>query len=370
MLARTFKLSLVTAFIVATFTVTETSNAQDVYRFRLDGNWTDVTDGTSPGWGLNPNNGPGNPPGSLPGPGDETRVNFGNNTVTVDSDVPDVLRLRIGVDESGIVDVNNGGVLTATEDIHVGNNGFDVVATMNVNDGGEVNVGRILWVARDLVGTNSLGLLNINTGGTVNVASHLWWGVFQQGEINISGTLNQTGGILGLGTLNAVDPSLGTATVNILSGGSLNLNNIDAGEVSGSPRLGSIQDGSVIDIQGTGELTLPGNFEAVIQNYVDANKIIGNGVNGAVDINVVLLPGGPGDFDNDDDIDGADFLAYQRDTNVGDLSDFTDNYGAGSLEMTVVTAQAPAVASVPEPSAVVLLFGSLLTATCVRKRSS
>lgn len=369
MMTRITKSSLVAAIVITALAISESSSAQDVYRFRLDGNWTDVTDGTSPGWGLNPNNGPGNPPGSLPGAGDETRVNFGNNTVTVDSDVPEVLRLRIGVDESGTVDVNSGGVLSASQDIHVGNNGFDVVATLNVNDGGVVNVGRILWVARDLVGNNSLGQLNINSGGTVNVASHLWWGVFQQAEINISGTLNQTSGILGLGTSNAVDPSLGTATVNILSGGTLALNNIDAGEVAGSPRLGSIQDGSVIDIQGTGQLTLPGNFEGVIQDYVDANKIIGNGVNGAVEINVVTVPGGPGDFDNDDDIDGADFLAYQRDTNIGDLMDFTDNYGAGSLELTVVTALAPAIASVPEPTALALFITGIVATIGMRRRS-
>jgi hypothetical protein len=127
------------------------------------------------------------------------------------------------------------------------------------------------------------GFININTGAVVNVASHLWWGVSGTAEINISGTLNQTGGILGLGTSNASTPGGGTATVNLLGGGLLALNNI-----SSNTNLPSIQPGSFIDIQG-GTLTLPGNFGQVITNYVDAGKIIAYGGPGTV--NVVIDEG-------------------------------------------------------------------------------
>ena len=342
------------------------------------GDWSVVYDGDpggGPGWGLNPNNPPGTAGPGLPDSGDEARINFGGNLVTVTSEVPELNRVLIGVDEGGTLEVNAGGVLTTTQDVIAGNNRFGNFenpfdAKLVVNDGGVVNVGRILWVSQDIfdLQSNADVGIDINAGGTINVVSHLWWGVVGDATINISGTLNQTGdGILGLGTLNAIDPEPGTATVNILDGGLLALNNIDAGESSPDvPRLGSIQPGSVIDIQDTGRLTLPGNFTAVLQNYIDAGRIIGNGQQGALQITV---EGGttPGDFDEDGDVDGQDFLFWQRDPTVGDLAaDWEAHYGdsgGGGDEVTVVTAVTPAVASVqgvPEPTAMALIvLGSL-----------
>ena len=78
--------------------VAETDAA--VFRYRLSGNWTTVTDGVGEGWGLNPNNN-GSPGIGLPGGADDARINWGGNTVTVDSAVAAVDRVQIGVDESG-----------------------------------------------------------------------------------------------------------------------------------------------------------------------------------------------------------------------------------------------------------------------------
>ena len=273
--------SLVAAFVVASLVVVDAAEAA-VLRYRASGNWNLITDGASPGWGPNPV-GVGT---SLPGASDDARVNFGNNTVTVNTTVPDVSRVQIGVDESGILEVNNGGVLTTVTssgngDILAGNNNSNATGTLNVNNGGTVNVGRILWAAND----NSDGNININSGGQVNVASHLWWGVSGTATINISGTLDQSGGILGLGTNNASTPTGGTATVNILDGGALNLFNI-----SGAPGTPSIQPGSVLDINGSGQLTVNGDLFGVMNDYINAGKIIGAGIplnpNLAVDFNV------------------------------------------------------------------------------------
>jgi len=69
-----------------------------------------------------------------------------------------------------------------------------------------------------------------------------------------------------------------------------------------------------------------------------------------------------GDFDEDGDTDGADFLRWQRDTSVGNLSDWQDNFGASSaLEAASV---------VPEPSIVGLLMtlGLASVAGCRRRR--
>jgi len=196
------------------------------YRYRLSGDWQTVTDGVSEGWGLNPNNN-GSPGLGLPGAVDEARINWGNNTVSVNTAVPTVNRVAIGVDESGIVQVNSGGILTAAQDILAGNNNANATGTLIVNDGGIVNVGRILWAAN----TSSSGVITINNGGTVNVASHLWWGVSGAASIGIYGSLFQTGGILGLGTSNASTPSGGTATVTIGDGGLLALNNISSARI-------------------------------------------------------------------------------------------------------------------------------------------
>lgn len=270
------KATLVRATLAGALVVTMVASLAnaDVYRYRQSGNWTDITDGSSPGWGLNPNNN-GSPGIGLPGAADQARINWGNNTVTVDTEVPMADRVMIGVDESGIVVVESGGVLSANN-VLAGNNNANATGTLTVNDGGTVNVSNILWAANN----KADGIININSGAVVNVASHLWWGVSGTAEINISGTLHQTGGILGLGTSNASTPGGGQATVHLLDGGLLALNNI-----SGEAGLPSIQTGSLIDITG-GELTLPGDFTATLSNYVSAGKIIGYGGDGTV--NVVL----------------------------------------------------------------------------------
>ncbi|TWU29949.1 hypothetical protein [Bythopirellula polymerisocia] len=66
----------------------------------------------------------------------------------------------------------------------------------------------------------------------------------------------------------------------------------------------------------------------------------------------------PGDFDFDGDVDGRDFLVWQRNTSVGNLSDWQANYG------TPLTAAATAV---PEPNVLVLLLCSIVFLPAVRR---
>jgi hypothetical protein len=67
----------------------------------------------------------------------------------------------------------------------------------------------------------------------------------------------------------------------------------------------------------------------------------------------------PGDFDGDGDVDGLDLLAWQRNPAVGNLADWKNNYGTGSL----------AAVAVPEPSAVLLAVVFGLVVLAPRKRS-
>lgn len=61
---------------------------------------------------------------------------------------------------------------------------------------------------------------------------------------------------------------------------------------------------------------------------------------------VEYVTGTPGDFDVDGDVDGDDFLLWQRNPGIGSLADWEANYGFSPLSA--------AVSSVPEPSSFVL----------------
>ena len=67
-----------------------------------------------------------------------------------------------------------------------------------------------------------------------------------------------------------------------------------------------------------------------------------------------------GDFDGDDDVDGFDFLSWQRDPSVGRISDWEMNYGAVPSPTTAMTA-------VPEPTSLLLAtIAGLLGIPCRR----
>ena len=60
----------------------------------------------------------------------------------------------------------------------------------------------------------------------------------------------------------------------------------------------------------------------------------------------------PGDFDGDGDVDGVDFLYWQRNPGVGNLVDWQANYGSPTSSSSKV---------VPEPSALMLILAGLVT---------
>ena len=76
----------------------------------------------------------------------------------------------------------------------------------------------------------------------------------------------------------------------------------------------------------------------------------------------------PGDFDMDGDVDGNDFLVWQRDTSVGNLADWEANYGSASP----ILAASSGAAAVPEPTSGMLLFFGMaaLASVVLRKRNT
>jgi hypothetical protein len=187
------------------------------------------------------------PPG-LPGLTDEARINWGGNTGTVSSAVPTVFRVYPGCDEGGTLDVQAGGAVTMTD-------------CLMMAVGGNPNT----------------GILNVAADATVSAGGHLWAAENPASVaiLNIAGTLN-IGGILGLGSVGFGNG--GTATLNVLDGGVVNLGNIHGDGSS------SIKGSSVLDICGSGLVTLPGDFVAVVQAYVAGGKITGNGIVGNVSV--------------------------------------------------------------------------------------
>jgi hypothetical protein len=214
--------------------------------------------------------------GVIPGTNDTARFNWGNNTVTLAGEAPLLMRFQMGVDESGQLVVNSGGKLNTTgvQNSTVGNNNnAGVVGRLTINAGGEVNVTNVLFV-----GASATGIVT-NDGGILRITSHLWGGSGANGVGTIAiangGTVS-VGGNIGLGTVNASTPSGGKCSLYVLDGGVLNLNQI-------SP-VNSIQPNSVLDLSGSGVVTIPNDVTTVISDYTNALRITAYGGLGTVGI--------------------------------------------------------------------------------------
>lgn len=131
-------------------------------------------------------------------------------------------------------------------------------------------------------------------------------------------------------------------------------------------------------LDGTLEVTLTGGFVPSVGNMFTFLTTAANGVFG--EFENLVLPGGfqweidylassvvlkvvglgaSGDFDGDGDVDGRDFLVWQRNPSVGNLVDWQANFGSGSLS---------ALQSVPEPGGVAILLVGLLLSGHARRR--
>jgi hypothetical protein len=214
--------------------------------------------------------------GVIPGINDTARANWGNNTITLAGEAPLLQRFQLGVDESGQLLVTTGGKLNTTgvQNSTVGNNNnAGVVGRLTIMAGGEVNVTNILFV-----GASATGIVT-NDGGTLRITSHLWGGSAAVGVGTITirnGGIISVGGNFGLGTVNASTPSGGKCSVYVQDGGVLNLNQI-------SP-INSIQPNSVLDISGSGVVTILNNQSNVISAYTNALRITAYGGLGKVGI--------------------------------------------------------------------------------------
>jgi hypothetical protein len=112
--------------------------------------------------------------------------------------------------------------------------------------------------------------LIVETGGTINFAEHAWIGWIGNATLMINGGTINVAGMYGT----AFEGQSGTAAVTINSG-SLNLAQIHPEK--------SIPDGSSLDIK-QGTLTIAGDQTAIVNAYVEANKITAYGGKGTIDV--------------------------------------------------------------------------------------
>ncbi|WP_148075660.1 hypothetical protein [Bythopirellula goksoeyrii] len=262
--------------------------------------------------------------------------NLSGGTVTTDS-------LWIGSGSKGQVTMS-GGILNTRGDLSFDWT-FDAGSNLNMT-AGTINVGSDIRMYRnsslDLDGgtiivanTVNLGFTDANITQTPNVSANILSGLLQANNaLRVQGSVVVDGGILRAGSFNE---ALSVGTIEINGNGLLQFKNAQE---------------SVAAVQGlitSGFFTTSGASPLSV-SVVDVGGTDYTQVSSAA-------PGLLGDFDNDGDVDGRDFLHWQRgdspngvsgvSVSAADLTDWQGNYGAPPLT---------AVVAVPEPAAGVFVF--------------
>ena len=307
-------------------------------------------------------------------------------------------KLTVGLFGSGTLTIQNGGAVTTSSGSVAINPSLTSTATVN-GAGSTWSNTSDLYVGGSDVAAGGSGTVNVQNNGLVEIGGELK--VWAPGTVNLTGgtlevqtldltengsTFNMTGGRLVAEIVNgdltnaggtlAPGQSVGSTTIygdydqqagtlEIELGGLLAGTQFDQLVVSGAATLAGTLDVSLINgytLGATQEFeifsagTLNGTFAgltegALVGNFGGTDLFISYAGGDGNDVSLfTTLAGLSGDFDGDDDVDGSDFLAWQRDLGVGNLSDWQTNYGT-------TTSLSAASTAVPEPSA--LLLGAL-----------
>ena len=231
----------------------------------------------------------------------------------------------------------NGNTLTKTG-----------AGTLSINSQLSGAVGSVAATAGVVNGSGTIGGDLTNSGATVAPGN-------SPGKLTVAGDYLQTDGSLEIeinGT--SADDVSGNRQFDLLSvGGSLTLSGGSLDIVMGfTPTLGDtfdILDFASINLAGaTLNLGLPG-----ANMLWDSSQL-------AFDGSLTVITGLLGDFDADNDVDGDDFLVWQRGFGTTytatDLADWQGNYGSVGA---VTAAATDSAAAVPEPTSASLLIVSL-----------
>lgn len=185
-----------------------------------------------------------------------------------------------GTDAKAVLNVADAAELQVTDvqsvnQIVQGDNGPGGV--IRVMAGGDLSTGPT-WTA---IGYNDVANLIVETGGTFSFGQHSWIG-FNPGAV---GTVDINGGTVNVAGMFGLGWNGGDGYVNVNDDGLLALSNIHGDGAT------SIKQASQLDIIGTGQVTLPGDFEAVIATYAGNGLISGNGIVGNIQTDLTSNPG-------------------------------------------------------------------------------
>jgi len=261
--------------------------------------------------------------------------------------------LWIGSGSHGEMNLS-GGVVTVRENLYL-DWSFDAQSVLNMS-GGTINVGGVMRVFRTSSFNLDGGELHI-TGtvelGTTNLDNPNW--PPQTPDVNVT----ITNGLL------EATSSLRTNGSVVLNGGILRAGSYQ--EFFSTPGSLEVNEGGTLQLRASSESIAAVNT-LVSNGYITTSSPQGTGafqigvVNvGGTDFTQVTLPpsGLDGDFDIDDDVDGNDFLIWQRglggNFDAADLADWRANFGSMSLAASLLPT--------PEPfSAVMALWGGVAAA--------
>jgi T5SS/PEP-CTERM-associated repeat protein/autotransporter-associated beta strand protein len=313
--------------------------------------------------------------------------------------------MAVGLSGTGELSVLDGGALDNS----------NLLIARNTNSAGIVTVDGTGSVATSgsviLVGARGTGVLNLQNDAVIHAGSVFLGeiaassGIFNIGSGGDAGILDtfQVNGLLGSATLNfnhsesshyftrdglaAGMPVLiaGSTAVNHLGSGTTILTAANtytgdttllAGTLSiEQPFLSdaadvSISAGATFDLNFNGMDAVNSLYIGGMPKLVGTHGAIGSGadfewsvITGTGLLQVTSFAGTPGDFDADGDVDGRDFLIWQRNPAVGDLGDWQANYRVG-------TTTGLSSSAVPEPASWMILLCGAILATRHRVRKS
>lgn len=288
---------------------------------------------------------------------DEARINSG--TVVVDAVGQHAGSLRLGTNPGDNATLNITAGWIKVEDSSYGlSDGMTVIgddpaatATLNLSGGRLVTktllkgAGGTFNFTGGVLSAETVGFDLVNNGGSVAPGN-------SAGLTHVMGDLTINSGALQIeigGTSAGEFDSLvmdGAATL----GGALEVSLLDgfAFEPDDVIEILNIAGARTGEFAGLGEGALVGNFgQDLFITYAAGD---GN------DVALYTLAGIAGDFDGDGDVDGSDFLVWQRNPGIGNLGDWQANFGTGGAQASG--------AAVPEPAsqvAAVLLFATIAT---------
>ena len=270
-----------------------------------------------------------------------------------------------------------GGQIEFTQNLtnNVGGliSGNGSILTGGMTNQGTMNFAGTANVLGDV--TNAVGGKIISGGGGATV---FFDDVTNNGEIRTSangftvffGAVSGSGTFTGTGTVNFEgDLTPGSSPAAVSFGGDVILGpdstlQIEIGGTTAGIQYDQINVAGELSLGGTLEISLINGFTPTAGQTLDLfgeSNIVGSfsslelpslsglswDTSQLLSGVVSVVPGLLGDFDFDGDVDGRDFLAWQRNPNIGNLNDWQANYGAGSLVEANV--------AVPEPGSIVLM---------------